>query len=132
MSGRRPYVRAIDHHWWAHSPYLGYTLREATGVAVAGYGIVLLAGIIALARGQATYTTWLDFLASPWSLALHFIFLVGMVLHVLTWFRIMPKTMPRLVIGGEAVPQRLITAIGLAVAAATFVITLFAAKWMLS
>jgi fumarate reductase subunit C len=132
MSGRRPYVRAIDRHWWAHSPYLGYTLREATGVAVAGYGIVLLAGIIALARGHAAYTAWLDFLTSPWSLALHFIFLFGMVVHAVTWFRIMPKTMPRLVIGCEVVPQRLITRIGLGVAAATFVITLIAAKWTLS
>jgi hypothetical protein len=44
----------------------------------------------------------------------------------------MPKTMPRLVIGSEVVPQRLITGVGLAIAAATFVITLIAAKWMLS
>jgi succinate dehydrogenase subunit C len=132
VSGRSRYVRAIDHRWWAHTPYLGYTLREATGVAVAGYGIVLLAGIIALARGQGAYTTWLDFLTSPWSLVLHFVFLVGMVWHAVTWFRIMPKTMPRLVIGSDVVPQRLITGIGLAIAAATFVVTLIAAKWMLS
>jgi fumarate reductase subunit C len=132
MSGRRPYVRAIDHHWWAHAPYLGYTVREATGVAVAGYGIVLLVGIVCLARGQAAYTAWLDFLTSRWSLALHLAFLVGMLVHAVTWFQIMPKTMPRLVIGGQAVPQRLITAVGLGVAAATFVITLIAAKWILS
>jgi len=132
MSGRRPYVRAIDRYWWAHSPYLGYTVREATGVAVAGYGIVLLSGIICLARGEAAYTAWIDFLTSRWSVALHLAFLAGMVLHAVTWFRIMPKTMPRLVVGGEAVPQRLITAIGLSVAAASFVIMLVAAKWMLS
>jgi fumarate reductase subunit C len=93
---------------------------------------VLLVGIVCLARGQAAYTAWLDFLTSRWSLALHLAFLVGMLVHAVTWFQIMPKTMPRLVIGGQAVPQRLITAVGLGVAAATFVITLIAAKWILS
>ena len=132
MSGRRPYVRPIDQFWWAHPPYLAYTLREATGLAVAGYGLVLLAGIICLARGEAAYKAWLDFLASPWSLALHIIFLAGMVLHALTWFQIMPKTMPRLVIHDQAVPQRFITAAGLGIAAAAFVATLGAAKWMVS
>ena len=132
MSARRPYVRPIDRFWWAHPPYLAYTLRELTGVAIAGYGLMLLAGVICLARGEAAYSAWLDFLASPWSLALHLVFLTAMVLHVLTWFQIMPKTMPRLVIHGEAVPQKLITALGLGVAAAAFVVTLCAAKWMVS
>jgi fumarate reductase subunit C len=38
-------------------------VRELTGVAIAGYGLVLLAGIICLARGEAAYKAWLDFLA---------------------------------------------------------------------
>ena len=132
MSRRRPYVRPIDRFWWAHPPYLGHTLREATGLAVAGYGLVLLAGVICLARGEAAYTAWLNFLASRWSLALHLVFLAAMVLHVLTWFQIMPKTMPRMVIRSEAVPQRYVTAVGLGVAAAAFAATLCAAKWMSS
>jgi fumarate reductase subunit C len=132
MSGRRPYVRPIDPRWWAHPPYIAYTLREATGVAVAVYALVLLAGVIALARSEAAYNAWLGFLASPWSLALHLVLLAAMALHVLTWFRIMPKTMPRVVIRGEAVPQRLITVVGLGVGVAAFVITLAIAKWMLS
>jgi fumarate reductase subunit C len=132
MSGRRPYVRPTDRFWWAHAPYLAYTLREVTGVAIAGYGLVLLAGIICLARGEAAYKGWLDFLASPWSLALHVVFLAAMVLHVLTWFQIMPKTMPRLVIHDQAVPQRLLTALGLGLAAAAFVVTFCAAKWIVS
>ena len=31
------YLRPPEPLWWAHSPYRAYTLREATGVAVAGY-----------------------------------------------------------------------------------------------
>ena len=132
MNARRPFVRPIDRLWWARPPYLGYTLRELTGVAVAGYALVLLAGVISLARGEAAYAAWLALLAGPWSLALHLVFLVGMVLHVLTWFRIMPKTMPRLVLDGRVVPQKLITAVGLGIAAASFVITLAAARWTVS
>ena len=127
---RRPYLRPIDPHWWAKPPYLAYTLREATGVAVAGYALVLLAGLVSLASGERAYDAWLDFLKSPWSLALHALFLIGMIVHVWTWFRIMPKTMPRLVIGGRLVPQNWITAVGLAMATAAFIIILLVAEWM--
>lgn len=130
MSGSRPYLRPTEASWWAHSPYLTYTLREATGVAVAGYAIVLLAGLISLASGERTYDAWLNFLKSPWSLVLHLLFLIAMIGHVLTWFQIMPKTMPRLAIGGRILPQNWITAAGLAAALAGFVITLVVAEWL--
>lgn len=130
MSGRRPYIRPPAPYWWARRPYLAYTLRETTGVAVGLYALVLLAGLVSLARGEAAYDAWLGFLGSPWSLGLHLVLLAGMVLHVWTWFRIMPKTMPRLVIGGRLVPQHLITRAGLAVAAAAFVVILAIAAWI--
>ncbi|MGA7738616.1 MAG: fumarate reductase subunit C, partial [Pseudolabrys sp.] len=79
MSGVRPYLRPPEPFWWAHSPYRAYTLREATGVAVAGYGFVLLAGLISLASGERAYEAWLNFLKTPWSLALHLLFLIGMI-----------------------------------------------------
>lgn len=113
---RGHYLRPIDPHWWAKPPYLGYTLREATGVAIAVYALVLLAGVICLAAGEGAYQAWLGFLASPWSLALHAIILAGMLWHVWTWFVIMPKTMPRLIVFGRYVEPRLITAVGIAVA----------------
>ena len=130
MSAPRPYVRPIDPRWWARPPYLAYTLPEATGVAVAGYALVLLAGAVALARGEAAYAAWLGFLAGPWSLALHVVFLAGMVFHVWTWFETMPKTMPRLIVGGRHVPQQRITAIGLVVAAVAFVVVILLALWV--
>lgn len=127
---KRAYVRPIDPRWWAKPPYLGYTMREATGVAIAGYALVLLAGVISLAAGRNAYETWLGFLMSPWSLALHAVFLVGMLYHVWTWFRIMPKTMPRLVIGGRYVEPRLITGVGIAVAALASLLLLALALWV--
>jgi fumarate reductase subunit C len=126
----RAYVRPIDPRWWAKPPYLGYTMREATGVAIAGYALVLLAGVISLAAGKSAYEAWLGFLMSRWSLALHAVFLVGMLYHVWTWFRIMPKTMPRLVIGGRYVGPRLITGVGIAVAAVASLLLLALALWV--
>ena len=114
---RRPYLRPMDPYWWAKPPYLAYTLREATGIAIAAYALILLAGVICLAAGENAYDEWLAFLASRWSLALHATILIAMVFHVWTWFAIMPKTMPRLVIGGRYVEPRLITAAGIVVAA---------------
>ena len=130
MSGPRPYLRPADTLWWARRTYLAYTLREATGIAVAGYALVLLAGLVSLANGERAYDVWLNFLKSPWSLALHLLFLIAMVVHVWTWFKIMPKTMPRLVIGGRIVPHNRITAAGLVVAAAAFVVILLVAESM--
>jgi fumarate reductase subunit C len=127
MISPRPYTRPVEPLWWAHRPYLAYTLREATGVAVAGYALVLLAGLISLAASKGAYEAWLGFLKTPWSLALHVLFLIGMIAHVWTWFQIMPKTMPRLALGGRILPQRQITAVGLALAAASFVIILLIA-----
>jgi len=119
VSRSRPYIRPVETLWWARSPYLAYTLREATGVAVLGYALVLLAGVVCLATGERAYDVWLDFLKSPWSLSL----------HTWTWFRILPKTMPRLVIGGRVLPQIRITAGGVAVAAASFIFIVFVAVW---
>ena len=129
MSGPRPYLRKPEPLWWARSPYLAYTLREATGIAVAGYALVLLAGVISLAAGESAYQGWLGFLKSPWSLALHVLFLIGMIAHVWTWFQIMPKTMPRLAVGGRILPQYRITTVGLAIAAASSITVLLIAMW---
>jgi fumarate reductase subunit C len=120
MSGARSFVRPPARYWWARRPYRAYTLR---------YALVLLGGVIALARGRSAFDAWRDFLAGPWSLALHAAFLAAMAWHAWTWFRIMPKTMPRLVVGGRHLPHAWITAIGVAVATLFFVAMLLAALW---
>lgn len=127
---RRPYVRPIDSMWWAKPPYLAYTLREATGIFIAAYALVLLAGVICLAFGENAYNAWLGFLASPWSLALHAVILVAMLFHVWTWFAIMPKTMPRIIVGGRYVKPWIITAAGVAVAALASLALLAFAWWL--
>ena len=130
MSPRRPYVRPMGG-WWRRDPFfVRYMIREATAVLVVAYAAVLLVGVIRLAQGEAAYGEWLEFLRSPLSIVLHIGLLLGFLYHTWSWFRIMPKTMPRLVIGGRIVPQNRITAAGLAVAVAAFIVILLVAEWM--
>jgi len=116
MSEARPYHRAQPRDWWAHKPYLAYTMRELTGIAVALYAAILFAGLICLWRGPASFEAFREFLASPLSLVIHLVLLAGMIWHVVTWFQIMPKTMPKLILNGRHVPQKQLTAIGLILA----------------
>jgi fumarate reductase subunit C len=94
---------------WARWPYRGYTLRELSGVGVAVYGGVLLSGVLALWLGPKPYGAFLRWLASPVSAVLHLVLLAAMLLHCVTWFQTLPKTMPRLVVRGRLVPQKLLT-----------------------
>lgn len=118
MSDRRPYVRPMDPGWWANPTYRHYTIRELTGLAVALYGLVLFAGLGALVRGPEAYAGFLDFLRSPFSFLLHLALLGAVVWHVITWCRILPKTMPKLIIQGKTVPQETMTKIASIVMAA--------------
>jgi fumarate reductase subunit C len=113
MSERKPYIRPQRPYWWARWPYRGYTLRELSGVGVAVYGAVLLTGLTALRLGPQPYGAFLRWLASPISAALHLILLAAMLLHCVTWFQTLPKTMPRLIVRGKLVPPGLLTLISI-------------------
>jgi fumarate reductase subunit C len=116
MSERKPYVRAQHRLWWARWPYRGYTLRELSGVGVAVYGGVLLVGLRALASGPDAYAEFLLWLTSPAAIVLHLVLLAAMLLHTVTWFQTLPKTMPRLIVGGRLVPQQALTLVALGAA----------------
>ena len=116
MSERRPFHRPQPRHWWAHKPYLAYTVRELSGVAVALYGAILLAGLICLWGGPETYAVYRRMLGSDAAFAVHVVLLAATLWHVFTWFQILPKTMPKLILRGWEVPQRRVTAIALLVA----------------
>lgn len=109
MSDRRPYVRPTNPNWWSSPTYRHYTIRELTGLAVAIYGLVLFSGLASLAFGPRAYEAFLGFLRSPLSSLLHFVLLAVVVWHVITWCKILPKTMPKLILKGKPVPQEKIT-----------------------
>jgi fumarate reductase subunit C len=123
----RPYVRSMDS-WWTRDPFfIAYMAREATALVVAAYALVLLVGLVRLSQGEAAWTGWLTALQSPWSVAVHIFILACFAYHTWSWFRIMPKTMPAIFVGGKALPAAAITAAGLAAAALCTVVVLWLA-----
>jgi fumarate reductase subunit C len=127
---RRAYVRPMAG-WWRRDPFfVRYMVREATAVAVLVYAIVLAVGVVRLAQGEAAWNGWLAALRTPWSLVLHAVLFVAMVVHAKSWFEIMPKTMPPLVLGGRRVAGSTITRCGwAAVVLASVAVLCTAAGW---
>jgi fumarate reductase subunit C len=124
-----PYVRPMAG-WWQHNPFfVRYMVRELTAVAVWVYALILTVGVFRLGQGEAAWNRWLQALQSPLSIALHLVLLLGMVLHVHSWFEIMPKTMAPIVLGGTRVSAQRIQRTGWSVAAAVFVAALLLAVW---
>ena len=103
------FLRAQPSNWWAKPPCLAYTIREATGAAIGLYGLVLFCGLVCLWLGEDSFNAYMRVLANGWAIGLHVLLLIAMIWHVITWFQILPKTMPRIVLAGRAVPQRAIT-----------------------
>ena len=118
MNKRRPYVRPMDG-WWRKNPYfVEYMIHESTALFVAAYAAVLLFGLVRLSQGEAAWNAWLNTLGRSWFILFHLAALVAIGYHTYTWFKIMPRTMPPVVIGGERLPAWAITGTGLAAAAA--------------
>jgi fumarate reductase subunit C len=116
MTLRRPYVRSMDG-WWRRDPFfVRYMIREATAVLVAAYAMVLLVGVIRLTQGEAAYNGWFETLRTPQSIVFHLVLLVGLLYHTWSWFSIMPKTMPVILVDGKKLPPAVITGAGLLVA----------------
>ncbi len=132
MALRRTYVRPMDG-WWRRDPFfLHYMAREATAVFVVAYALILLAGAIRLAQGEAAFEGWLDSLASPLSIAFHVLLLAVFAYHTWSWFRIMPKTMPPVVVGGKRLSGAAITGLGVAAAAACSAALVGLVAWLAS
>ena len=117
MNKRRPYVRSMDG-WWRKNPFfVEYMIHEGTALFVAAYAAILLTGLVRLAQGEAAWNHWLTALKNPWYIGFHVLALIAMGYHTYTWFKIMPRTMPPVVVGGKRLSAGAITGGGLAVAA---------------
>jgi len=110
---RRTYVRPMDG-WWKRDPFfLAYMAREVTSIFVVIYALILLNGMLHLAEGEAAFDGWVANLRSPAAIALHALLLAVFVYHTVSWFRVMPKTMAPVVVGGKKLPAQAITGAGL-------------------
>ena len=67
-------------------------------------GSILLVGVWRLSQGQIRYEGWLETLRTPSAIALHCFMLIAMCYHAYTWWKVLPKTLPLIQIGGKPVP----------------------------
>jgi fumarate reductase subunit C len=117
--------------WWRRNPYFfWYMVREVTAVGVAIYAVVLMGGVVSLARGEAAWNAWLAAMRSPVSIALHVLLLAGMICHAWSWFDIMPKTMPMMFVGGKRVAASTITRAGWVVAVVAAIVLYLVARML--
>lgn len=104
----RTYVRSTAG-WWRKNPrFIRYMIREGSAVLVSLYAVVLLVGLVSLTLGKGAFDAWRTVLTTPVSVGFHSVAALFVAYHSLTWFRVMPKTMPDL-----PVSPRLITAGGI-------------------
>jgi fumarate reductase subunit C len=125
---RRTYVRSMDG-WWRRNPYfVRYMAREVTAVFVVLYALILLMTLVNLAEGEASFDAWVGMLRTPGSIALHALLLAVFLYHTKSWFDIMPKTMPPIVVAGKRVSASAITGAGIAASLAASLILLALVK----
>ena len=130
MSARRPYVRPMAG-WWRKNPFfIEYMVHEGTAFFVAAYALILLASIIFLGAGEAAWNRWLACLTSPFGVVVHVLLLIGFLYHTWTWFNIMPRTLPPIIVNGTRVTAAIITRTGLAVAAISSALVFAIACWI--
>lgn len=111
---RRPYVRPMDGWWMRDRWFMRYMAREATAVFVVAYALILLVTVLRLREGRDSFDAWVAILTSGPAIAFHGLLLAAFLWHTITWFAIMPKTMPPIVVGGHKLAPGTITAAGLA------------------
>jgi fumarate reductase subunit C len=108
MPAIKTYKRPVDG-WWRRNPfYTWYMVREGSSVFVTVYALILLTGLWRLTQGQEAFDAWRASLASPIALVFHVLALWMFIMHTLSWFKVMPKTMPFVRIGGKRVPDQTI------------------------
>lgn len=130
MAGPRTYTRPMRGWWRRNPPYVSYMLREASGLFIAVYAIILLVGLYRLTQGEAAYEAWRENLTHPLSIAFHWFALLFIGYHAGSWWQVAPRTLPDLRIAGQPLSTKAVTAAGwLATLAASAVAYSFV-RWM--
>ncbi len=112
MSAGKPYVRPMAG-WWRRNPvFMRYMMREASAVFLAIYAVILLVGVFRLSQGAAAYEAWLAALTNPLAIVFHAIAWLAVCYHAYTWWKVMPKTLPMLHVGGRRIPEITLSAVG--------------------
>jgi fumarate reductase subunit C len=86
-----------------HARYKTYMLREVTCIAIAGYMVTLILGLMRLSQGPAEWTDFISSLHSPAGILFQIICLALSLYNTVSWFQVTPKAMP-IMIKGEHIP----------------------------
>jgi fumarate reductase subunit C len=122
MSKRRPYIRSMDG-WWKKNPFfVKYVLHESTALFVLAYALILLVGIVRLGQGEEAWSAWLECVKSPVSITVHLVLLVSVAYHAITWFQLMPVTLPTIRLGGRDIKAGEIVRVGIMVSVASSIV----------
>ena len=106
---RAPVYRAhMPVLWWMRRrSYLLFVIRELSSVFVAWFVVFLLLLVVAVARGDAAYQSFMDWAANPVVLVVNIVALLFIVFHAVTWFNLAPKAMV-VNVRGKRVPPPLV------------------------
>ena len=105
--------------WWKKNPFfVEYVIHESTALFVLAYAVTLLVGLVRLGQGEAAWNGWLQALQSPLALVFHLALLVAIAYHTYTWFKIMPITLPPILVDGKKLSPCAIITGGLTAAVA--------------
>ena len=109
---RRPYVREMPKFsWWLKKKfYTEYMAREATCIFITLYSIMLIVGLWRLSQGPEQYEAFLAAVQSPLGVILQLIALAFAVYHTVSWFKLAPRGMKPIRLGGEKVKPGAIVA----------------------
>ena len=88
----REYRPSFSNWWWlGRRNYLIFILREFSSIFVAYFLVVTLEQVCALARGPEAYAAFQAHMRHPLMILLNIIALAFLVLHTITWSKLVPK-----------------------------------------
>ena len=86
--------RRMPIFWWVRKwPYSRFISRELTSLAVAYVAVLLIVQIWSLSQGEATYDRFVELLQSPIALGVHFLLLLALLFHTITWLNLAPSAL---------------------------------------
>jgi fumarate reductase subunit C len=92
QSEPREYHRSFSNWWWLQRRnYLIFILREFSSIFVGYFLIVTLVQVCALAHGPGAYAAFQACMRRPGMILLNIIALAFLVLHTITWSKLVPK-----------------------------------------
>ena len=92
QSQPREYRPSLSNWWWlGRRNYLIFILREFSSAFVAYFLVVTLKQVCALARGPEEYAAFQAQMQHPLTILLNVVALGFLVLHTITWSKLVPK-----------------------------------------